>query len=76
MKPVWGREKALSSSGLAGTKFVPTPFQDERLTSLILPTTRAPPGRVIFEIAGEGLREEIARDGPFIYQFMPHSSCN
>lgn len=29
--------------------------------SLVFPS--APPGRVIFEIAAEGLREEIARDG-------------
>jgi hypothetical protein len=26
----------------------------------------APPGRVIFEIGGESLREEIARDGRFL----------
>ena len=32
------------------------------LASLIY-RSRAPPGRVIFEIGGGGLREEIARDG-------------
>ena len=42
--------------------------QTYRLSCLInaILDLSAPPGRVIFEIGGEGLREEIARDGLFL----------
>ena len=59
MKRVWVKERELSSFGQLGPwRFFPS------INVLISFSTRVPTGRVIFEIGGSPIREELARDGP------------
>lgn len=62
MKPVWGRGRAHSNFGQPGMCL---------LGPLVRPLlnvapSRVPTGRVIFEIGGAPVREELARDGAVV----------
>jgi len=67
MRHVWARGRVLSSSGRPGK--LPVSFAWELSTWTL---SRCKTGRVIFEIGGGGIREELAREGaPFrLYDFQ------
>lgn len=57
MRPVWAKVRAPSSFGQHGA--TPLLFLTLELTF----TSSVPTGRVIFEIGGSPIREELAREG-------------
>lgn len=59
MRHVWGREKELLNTGRLGMSFQPPLVRGLRSH----PLRSVNKGRVIFEIGGVPIREEIARDG-------------
>jgi len=62
MRRVWVKERELSSFGQLGpSRSFPS------INVLISFSARVPIGRVIFEIGGPPIREELARDGPYSY---------
>jgi hypothetical protein len=77
MKLVWVKEKGRSSFGLLGGYSLVLVFHEAHLRSV-------PTGRVIFEIGGTPIREELAREGrkscpplfysnSFLHSFTPSS---
>jgi hypothetical protein len=66
-KLVWVKEKGRSSFGLPGVFFFVFVFHEAHLCSV-------PTGRVIFEIGGTPIREELAREGRDFYQSLFYSN--
>ena len=60
MRRVWVRERARSSSGLPGEQ------QVVRVSISSQPHARVSPGRVIFELGGVPIREELAKEGALV----------
>ena len=66
MRRVWVKERGLSNFGQLGPLHC-SPSSN----ALISFSTRVPTGRVIFEIGGSPIREELARDGPCLFFITP-----
>ena len=57
-RPVWVRVRAPSSSGRLGTLHVVYMF-----SAFLMHLRSVAPGRVLFELGGVPIREELAREG-------------